>query len=183
MALLREDALAGRRIAVAGGARPAIADALERIGASTLQLDLDGLDDERAERWAGSASPLHGFVYDSAAAFGTGGQAGMQAAIDSGWPAIRGVAAGALIPAGAGGTNVLIAPAADAGPNVEATRSALENLARTLSIEWARYQITTTMLAPGRQTTDADLASVVAFLLSPGGAYFSGCRLELDAVA
>lgn len=183
MARLRADLLAGVRIVLAGPVRGAIAEALQGLAADTLALELNELGDERAQEWASSEGPLHGVVYDAAAGFGSGGKAGMQAAIDAGWPALRGVAAGALIPAGAGGRNILIAPAAGAGPNVEAARDALENLARTLSTEWARFQITTTMLAPGRATSDADLATLVAFLFSPGGSYFSGCRFELDAVA
>jgi len=155
---------------------------LERLGAETLALELPVADDQDAEQWASESSPLHGLVYDAAAAFEPAGEAGMGAALAAGWPAIRAVAAGALIPAQAGGRNVLVAPAAGAGRFVEATRSGLENLARTLSTEWARYRITTTMLAPGPETADEDLATLVAFLFSPGGAYFSGCRLELDGL-
>jgi NAD(P)-dependent dehydrogenase (short-subunit alcohol dehydrogenase family) len=77
---------------------------------------------------------------------------------------------------------VLIAPAAGAGRYADATRAGLENLARTLSIEWARYGITVTAIAPGVATRDEDIALLVAFLLSPAGDYYSGCRFELGAV-
>ena len=53
--------------------------------------------------------------------------------------ATRAVATGALIPAGAGKC-VLIAPRPDRGPFAGAARAALENLARTLSVEWARLR-------------------------------------------
>ena len=92
------------------------------------------------------------------------------------------MAAGSLIPAEGGGKIVLIGPKPSSGPKVEAVRSGLENLARTLSTEWARFGITSTMVAPGDSTSDEDLATLVAFLFSSGGAYFSGCRFELDAV-
>jgi NAD(P)-dependent dehydrogenase (short-subunit alcohol dehydrogenase family) len=59
-------------------------------------------------------------------------------------------------------------------------RAALENLARTLSVEWARYGITAVALWPGADTTDAELAELACFLISPAGGYFSGCRFELS---
>ena len=63
-----------------------------------------------------------------------------------------------------------------------AARAALENLARTLSVEWARHEITAVALWPGQHTTDAEVAELACFLLSPAGGYFSGCRFELGAV-
>jgi NAD(P)-dependent dehydrogenase (short-subunit alcohol dehydrogenase family) len=77
---------------------------------------------------------------------------------------------------------VLISPAADAGPHAEAARAGLENLARTLSVEWARYGITVTAMAPGASTTEAELTDLVCFVLSRAGDYFSGCRFDLGAV-
>ncbi len=83
---------------------------------------------------------------------------------------------------GGSGAIVLLAPRPDAVAHAEAVRSALENLARTLSVEWARYGITTTAVAPGAKTTEKDLATLVAFLCSSAGSYFSGSRLELDGL-
>jgi NAD(P)-dependent dehydrogenase (short-subunit alcohol dehydrogenase family) len=60
-----------------------------------------------------------------------------------------------------------------------ASAAALENLARTLSVEWARFGITTVAVVPSATTSDHELAQLVAFLCSPAGAYFSGCRLDL----
>ena len=82
--------------------------------------------------------------------------------------AIRGVATGALIPAGAGKV-LLIAPRPAGGSFASAARAALENLARTLSVEWARYGVTTVAIAPGARTTDEELAELVCFLVSPAG--------------
>ena len=48
-------------------------------------------------------------------------------------------------------------------------------------MEWARYGVTTVALAPGARTSDAELAELVSFLVSPAGEYFSGCVLELGA--
>ena len=77
---------------------------------------------------------------------------------------------------------VLLAPAAGAGTFAPAAADALENLARTLSVEWARHEITAVMVAPGPGTTVQELATLVAFLVSEAGGYLSGCRIELGAV-
>ena len=74
---------------------------------------------------------------------------------------------------------VYIAPRPDAGEHAEAMRAALENLARTLSIEWSRHAITPVAIAPGDGTAASEVAALVAYLASPAGAYFSGCELDL----
>ena len=84
-----------------------------------------------------------------------------------------------MIPAQRPGKVVLIAPRPDAGAFAQASRAALENLARTLSVEWARYGITATAITPGCATTAEQLAELVCFLVSPAGDYFSGCRFSL----
>jgi citronellol/citronellal dehydrogenase len=70
---------------------------------------------------------------------------------------------------------VLVAPGPEAGP----LRAALENLARTLSVEWARFDVRTTAILPGAETTDEELGTLVAYLASPAGDYYSGCALAL----
>jgi NAD(P)-dependent dehydrogenase (short-subunit alcohol dehydrogenase family) len=92
--------------------------------------------------------------------------------------ATRGVATGALIPAGAGKV-LLIGPRPDGAQFAGAARAALENLARTLSVEWARYGVTAVAIAPGARSTADDLAELVCFLVSVAGEYFSGCEFEL----
>jgi NAD(P)-dependent dehydrogenase (short-subunit alcohol dehydrogenase family) len=96
---------------------------------------------------------------------------------------VRALATEALIDSSDPGRLVLVAPRPQAGPHAEAARAALENLARTLSVEWARHAITAVALWPGEATTDDELAELVCFLVSPAGAYFTGCRFELGAVA
>ena len=61
-------------------------------------------------------------------------------------------------------------------------RAGLENLARTLSVEWARFGITTVAVVPGAGTSDDQLAQLIAFLCSPAGAYYSGCRVDVGLV-
>jgi citronellol/citronellal dehydrogenase len=84
-----------------------------------------------------------------------------------------------MIEAEGGGKIVFVAPAPDAGLHAEVARAALENLARTLSIEWSRHAIRTTAILPGARTTDDDVSGLVAYLASPAGDYFSGCVFSL----
>ncbi|MCW2991511.1 MAG: hypothetical protein JWM73_2105 [Solirubrobacterales bacterium] len=90
--------------------------------------------------------------------------------LDTAFIATRAVA-NAWIAAERGGKVVLVAPGDDAPQ-----RAALENLARTLSVEWARYGITPTAILPG---ADEPVAELVAFLASPAGDYYSGCTFTL----
>jgi hypothetical protein len=80
------------------------------------------------------------------------------------------------------GKVVLVGPRPDAGPFAGAARAGLENLARTLSVEWARYGVTAVAVWPGERTTGEELAELVSFLVSPAGDYLSGCRLALGVV-
>lgn len=160
MTLLAPESLDSRTVAVVGDA-PVVESRLGELGARVVA--------------GGSADAI---VYDASAAFGDGGQEGLREASARGWTAIREVATDALIP-NERGKVVVIAPRPDAGPFAGAARAALESLARTLSIEWARYGITATVITPGDATTDEQIAQLVCFLVSPGGDYFSGCRFSL----
>lgn len=191
MTALRDQLLAGRTIALSGRAhgaavrdrRGGFRDRLLVLGAALSDLDAgDALDDQQLLESVVARAPLDGVVHDARDRFGPGGHAGLTAALDEAWRVVAAVANGALIPSGKGGTAVLIAPPASAGAYAGAARAALENLARTLSVEWARYGITSTAIWPGDASGDDDLAELVAFLLSPAGGYYSGCRFELGAV-
>ena len=48
-----------------------------------------------------------------------------------------------------------------------------------LSIEWARLGIRPVAIHPGTATPAGDVAELAAFLASPAGAYYSGCRFDL----
>ena len=170
MALLRDNLLAGHRIAVSGTAGEALPATLLELGAEVEFLAVEKLpaEDERVGEWARARAPLNALVHC----------AGDDAALEEAWAAVREVATGALIDADAPGKLVLVAPRPDAA----AARAGLESLARTLSVEWARYALTAVAIAPGVRTTDEQLAQVVCFALSEGGGYLSGCRLELGAV-
>jgi hypothetical protein len=171
MSALRKGLLDGRSIVLAGDLPGNVGDLLSSLGASVTAFGES--DEERALQWAEAAAPVNALVCSIA---------GGLEEVERAWTAIRAVAVGALIPAGAG-TIVLLAPRPGTVSHGDAVRAALENLARTLSVEWARYGITTTAIWPGARTAEDDLATVVAYLIGPAGAYFSGCRLELDAAA
>jgi NAD(P)-dependent dehydrogenase (short-subunit alcohol dehydrogenase family) len=178
MTVFRQGLLVGRVVTLAdGAATPAIGDALVGLGARVLELD-PGMDEDAAREWAASEAGLSALVYAATPGFGDGGQAALRESLERAWVATRGVAAGALIPAGAGKV-VLIAPRTGAGRFAAAAGAAFENLARTLSVEWARYGVTAVAVAPGPATNDAELAELVCYLVSPAADYFDGCLFEL----
>jgi hypothetical protein len=158
----REGLLDGRRVALEGQRDSAIVVALTGLGAEVV--------------FDAHEPPLQAFVHDTRLDFGFGGESALEASIQRVWELAHAVATGALL--GARGRLLFIAPAPDAGPFASAARSALENLARTLAVEWARFGVTTTALWPGPNTTDEQLAELVCFLVSDAGGYFSGCRFE-----
>ena len=98
---------------------------------------------------------------------------GVREALDGAWDEIR---AHMLPPKE--GLIVLIAPP-PGDPHREAARAGLENLARTLSIEWARHRIRPVAILPGPRATNDELAELVAFLASKAGAYYAGCAFTL----
>lgn len=177
--LFRSGLLEGQAIVLAAGAGPygeAAADACAELGASVQLLGGDPLDEEATMAAAEHLERVDVLVDDAAARFARGG---LRAAADGAWIAARAVATAAMIESEAGGKLVFIAPPPGAGEHAEATRAALENLARTTSIEWARYAIRPTAIAPGDGTCADEVASLVAFLASPAGDYYSGCLFSL----
>jgi NAD(P)-dependent dehydrogenase (short-subunit alcohol dehydrogenase family) len=188
-ALLRPGLLAGRTIALGGGS--AAGSPLAALGATTAALPAT-LDEDDAAAHVRGALTAHGrvdaLVHDLRPAFAGGGADALRATLELAWVTIRAVANEAFIPGARGGRAILLAPSPGPGPGgeadadagtAEAARAAAENLARTLSIEWARHQITTVAVAPGARTTDDELAALTAYLASPAGDYFSGTRLSL----
>ncbi|HEX8207803.1 MAG TPA: hypothetical protein VF587_17185 [Solirubrobacteraceae bacterium] len=165
-------------VAVTGPARPAITQRLQSLDADIRPLDVDSDEDAPPE-----AAGLHALVIDAAAPFAAASHADdelapLRAAGDGAWIATRAVANAAWIePKAEGGKVVVVAPRPDDGPHAEAARAALENLSRTLSIEWARYGIRTATITPDESWSDDDVGDLVAYLVSPGGDYFSGARL------
>jgi NAD(P)-dependent dehydrogenase (short-subunit alcohol dehydrogenase family) len=183
MSVLRENLLAGRRIALSGTVGQTLSDAMLELDAECEVLEVKQLpaEEERVGEWARARAPLTALVHCAAEGFGDGGGVGLDRAIDEAWAAVREVATGALIESRQPGKVVLVAPRPDAGPLAGAARGGLENLARTLSVEWARYGLTAVAIAPGPATTGEQLALLVCFVVSEAGEYLSGCQFELGA--
>jgi NAD(P)-dependent dehydrogenase (short-subunit alcohol dehydrogenase family) len=154
-AVLRAGVLAGVRVAIAGPPTPVGAALRERLGALGASV--------------GEAAGT--LVWDATA------MPAPRSALDGAWAAVR-PAAEAMIAAGDGGQVVLLAPP-PGDAHAEAARAGLENLARTLSIEWSRHGIRPVAILPGTATTPAAMAELVGFLASPAGGYYSGCAFTL----
>jgi hypothetical protein len=149
--LFRPGLLDGATVAVSDPVRPALVTALTSLGAEIAAGEVDALVVDAAA-YAGDLVEVSGRIWDT----------------------VRDVANAAWIEPGRPGRYVLVAPAEG-----EPLRAALENLARTTSIEWARYGIRSTAVRPGPGTSEAEVAAVVAYLLSAAGDYFSGTALDL----
>jgi NAD(P)-dependent dehydrogenase (short-subunit alcohol dehydrogenase family) len=181
-----------------GSLAAAVGETCAALGAAVStcapNLDVPAVEDEAALDAAVTAATaqcgaLRLLAVDAAGLFAAGlarggGHAALRACADGAWAVTRAVVNGAFLPAGRGGRVVYLAPApaAEHSEIVEhaaAARAALENLARTLSIEWARHGITTVTVAPGAGTAAGEVATLLAYLASPAGAYFSGCLLDL----
>jgi hypothetical protein len=176
-ALLRPGLLAGRVIALGGGA--ALGEPLGALGATLIPLPAT-CDEEEAATALAARDPVDVLVHDLRPAFM--GEDRLRAALDTAWVTVRAVAASAFVPDARDGQVTLIAPPPDAGdPAAAGVRAAAENLARTLSIEWARHGVRTVAVLPAAGTTDAELGALAAYLASPAGDYFSGCALTLGA--
>jgi len=124
------------------------------------------------------------------------------------WLMTHAVATRAMIPASAGKVlNVTLSPhhGLPGMAHSAAARAAVENMTRTLSIEWSRFQIKLVALAAGHFATDVlakypqpvyegmartvplgrlgrpeEHAWLVAYLASPAGDYHSGAVITLD---
>ena len=171
--ILREGVLAGTQIVMAGAGElgAAVHERAAALGAAVASRDVDPAGEEVA--FEGAADVL---VFDGSE---TGG---MQAVLDGAWLTVRPVARGAMIDHG-GGLIVLLAPRPrSVEAEAEAARAGLENMARTLSVEWARFAVRPVAILPGDATSPAEVAELVAFLASPAGEYYSGCAFTLGAV-
>jgi NAD(P)-dependent dehydrogenase (short-subunit alcohol dehydrogenase family) len=181
--LLRSALLEGVVVVVAGAGSP-VATRCAELGAAVHPLTVDLLDEE-ALGAAVQALPAAGvLVCDTAPALRGAADHGtaLAEAVAGAFNALRALVAARLGPAG-GGLALLIAPRPRDGALAGAAAAALENLARTTSVEWARLGVRVVAVRPRDVTTDAGLADLVAYLASPAGAYFSGCVLDLGAGA
>jgi NAD(P)-dependent dehydrogenase (short-subunit alcohol dehydrogenase family) len=130
--------------------------------------------------------------------------------VEGTWLMTHAVATRAMMPEARGGkiVNVTLSPhhGLPGMAHSSAARAAVENLTRVLSIEWARFGIRLTAVAPGpmstetmrtkypkavvegaagtvplgRLGTEEEFAWLIAYLASPAGDYFSGAVLTID---
>jgi NAD(P)-dependent dehydrogenase (short-subunit alcohol dehydrogenase family) len=181
MQLLRPGLLDGVTVATAGGAAH-VAAACAALGAATPALDADLRDEEAVAAAVARMGPVDTLVCDAGLPFAAagGGLRGLRAGLDGAWNAARAVVNARLRAGGGGGGKiVLLAPRAADGAHATALRAALENTARTCSIEWARYDVRTAAVLPGDATSDDEVAQLCAYVASRAGDYFSGCAFTL----
>jgi citronellol/citronellal dehydrogenase len=131
-----------------------------------------------------------------------------RATVDAVWSVTRAVATRAMIPGG-GGLVVFVGFSPRRGipgfAHAAAGRAAVANLASGLALEWSRYGIRSVCVAPGTILTEGlddygpdaiegwrrtvplgrlgqpeEVAAVIAFLASAGGAYVTGTTIVVD---
>ena len=160
---------------------------LRELGAEVESWPLPAASGEEADSAgaeAAAALPAIGIVVvDAGESFrrsaGAAAVDRLRATIDDAFVVLRSVANASWIePQSPGGKIVLVAPSADDGEHATAAAAALENTARTLSVEWARYGIRVVAIVPRAGATEDSVAELIAFLASPAGDYFSGCALR-----
>ena len=182
--LLRAGLLDGLDVVLAG-VPPAVSETIAALGADVHGLTADPLDEEALAAQARSLPRATVVVADASAVMraasaddGVPGAAGLRDAVAATWNVARAVVVAHLEPSGFGKV-LLVAPRPRDGAGAPAAGAALENLARTTGVEWARLGIRVVAVRPRDSTTDAALAQVVAFLASPAGDYYSGTALDL----
>jgi hypothetical protein len=170
----RQTLLQGRAIALSGDVPSRVRELLHALGARVVEVGPDlGEDEERLAAWAQAAGSLDVLLCSE----GSNPAVARDGSLARTWATVRAVATEAFIPKGEGRI-VLLAPRHRGA----VAAAALENLARTVSVEWARFGITTVAIAPGASTSEEEVAALLAFLCSPAGAYYSGCRIEPGSV-
>jgi citronellol/citronellal dehydrogenase len=140
-----------------------------------------------------------------------GWRAVQRVTVEAVWNVTRAVATQALIPGG-GGLIVFVGFSPLRGipgfAHASAGRAAVANLASGLALEWSRHRIRSVCVAPGTILTEAlkeygdeaveaweravplgrlgrpeEVASLIAFLASDGGAYITGTTIVVDGGA
>ncbi len=190
--LLRPGLLEGVALLVAGSPASAasqgeaVAEAFSRLGGTVStcvpHAEEESVVDRAVEQALAEMGALHVLAVDGAHLFTHSGAPALRACMDATWNVTRSVVNLAFLPAAATASVrriFYLAPSPNAGEHAQAVRAGLENLARTLSVEWARHGITIVAIAPGEHTSEEEVAAVTAYLASPAGAYFTGCLLDL----
>jgi NAD(P)-dependent dehydrogenase (short-subunit alcohol dehydrogenase family) len=207
----RPEPLAGVRaeIEAAGGECVAIPADLREPGAAAAVVDAAleryGLIDVLVNNAGGQFSAPAEAISDN------GWRAVERVTIDAVWSVTRTVATRSMIP-GAGGLIVFVGFSPLRGTpgmvHAAAGRAAVANLASGLALEWSRYAIRSVCVAVGTVATEAldgygadavasweravplgrlgrpeEVAALIAFLASAGGAFITGTTIAVDGGA
>ena len=195
--------------------------AVESLGGKAEHEALDIRDDEAVDRFVDGILERHGridtlvnnaggqFLSPAEAISPKGFRTVVELNVTGTWLMTHAVASKEFIPAGRGKVlSVTLSPHAGMPGMVHsgAARAAVENMMKTLSIEWARYGIRLVALAAGqfdtetlrtkyppevvetvpqtvplqRLGTEDEWAWLVAYLASPAGDFFSGTTITMD---
>ena len=206
----------GRRIEPLEGTRSEI----EAAGGSADASTVDIRDEASVEELVGGVVERHGridllvnnaggqFMAPAEGTSPNGFRSVVELNLNGTWNMTRAAATAAFIPQESGKVvSVTLSPHTGA-PGVvhsSAARAGVENMTRTLSVEWARFGIRLCALAPGQIDTEAfrtnypaiidqvartiplgrlgrpeEVAWAVAYLASPAGDFFSGAVLTMD---
>jgi NAD(P)-dependent dehydrogenase (short-subunit alcohol dehydrogenase family) len=179
------------------------ADDVERVVAATIERfgGLDVLVNNAGGQFTAPAEEISD----------GGWRAVTRVTVDAVWSLTRTVATQAMIPGG-GGLIVFVGFSPLRGipgfAHASAGRAAVANLASGLALEWSRYGIRSVCVAPGTIATEGlddydesaiegwarsvplgrlgrpeEVAAVIAFLASAGGAYVTGTTIAIDGGA
>jgi citronellol/citronellal dehydrogenase len=218
--------LAGLGATVVGcGRRPEpLAEMVEQVTGAGGKADSEAMDirdEEAVERLMDGVMERHGridllvnnaggqFLSPAEAISPKGFRTVIELNVQGTWQMTHAAATKAFIPQG-GGKVVSITVSPHMGfpgmVHTGAARAAVENMMRTLSVEWARFQIKTVAIAVGqfdtetlrtkypkevvdnvagtvplgRLGTEEEMAWLIAFLASPAGDFYSGSVITID---
>jgi citronellol/citronellal dehydrogenase len=207
------------------GRRPEpLAEMVEQVTGAGGKADSEAMDirdEEAVERLMDGVMERHGridllvnnaggqFLSPAEAISPKGFRTVIELNVQGTWQMTHAAATKAFIPQG-GGKVVSITVSPHMGfpgmVHTGAARAAVENMMRTLSVEWARFQIKTVAIAVGqfdtetlrtkypkevvdnvagtvplgRLGTEEEMAWLIAFLASPAGDFYSGSVITID---
>jgi citronellol/citronellal dehydrogenase len=222
-ATARELARTGANVAICGRRPEPLSAAqaeLEALGADCLAVPADVREPDQVDALLDSVLERFGridvlvnnaggqFVARAEDISPNGWRAVHRLNVDAVWNLTRLVATRSMIPSG-GGLVVFIGlsprRALPGMAHAGAARAAVENLSRTLALEWGRHGVRTVCVTPGVIRTEGldgygselvaewerdvplgrlglpeEVAAVIAFLASAGGAYVTGATILVD---
>ncbi len=223
-ATARELAALGATVIGCGRRPEPLAEMVEQITAEAGRAEsvpMDIRDDEAVESLFDEVMDRHGrldllvnnaggqFLSPAEAITPKGFRTVIELNVQGTWQMTHAAAVKAFIPQGGGKVISLTVSPHQGFPGMVhtgAARAAVESMMRTLSVEWARFQVKLVAIAVGqfdtetmrtkypravvenvantvplgRLGTEEEMAWLIAYLASPAGDFFSGCVLTID---